>query len=211
MFKHLFGHHGQPGHGPKHQRDDRPHHGGGMFEDDEQRGPRGHHGPHGPRGREGGGRGARMFEQGALRIVMLHLLQEKPRHGYDMIKAIEQLVGGGYSPSPGVIYPTLTLLEEMGYASVQGEDGGKKLYTLSPEGQAHLEEKDNVEALQQVLRKFELRRQERPDADSPELQRAVQNFRMALHTRLAKGKLAREELHAIIDIIDRAAVAVERV
>ncbi|ADJ65109.1 PadR-like family transcription regulator protein [Herbaspirillum seropedicae SmR1] len=149
--------------------------------------------------------------RGALRIVMLHLLQEKPRHGYDMIKAIEQLVGGGYSPSPGVIYPTLTLLEEMGYASVQGEDGGKKLYTLSPEGQAHLEEKDNVAALQQVLRKFELRRQERPDADSPELQRAVQNFRMALHTRLAKGKLAREELHAIIDIIDRAAVAVERV
>jgi len=179
-----------------------------MFEDDEQRGLRGHHGP---RGREGGGRGARMFEQGALRIVMLHLLQEKPRHGYDMIKAIEQLVGGGYSPSPGVIYPTLTLLEEMGYASVQGEDGGKKLYTLSAEGQAHLDEKDNVEALQQVLRKFELRRQERPDADSPELQRSVQNFRMALHTRLAKGKLAREELHAIIDIIDRAAVAVERV
>ncbi|MBN9359453.1 PadR family transcriptional regulator [Herbaspirillum huttiense] len=207
MFKHLFNQPGEPGHGPKHQRHDRPHHGGGLFEDDEPRGPRGHHGPG---GREGGGRGARMFEQGALRIVMLHLLQEKPRHGYDMIKAIEQLVGGGYSPSPGVIYPTLTLLEEMGHASVQGEDGGKKLYTLSAEGKAYLEEKENAELLQQVLRKFELRRQERPDADSPELRRAVQNFRMALHTRLAKGKLAKEELHAIIDIIDRAAVAVER-
>lgn len=208
MFKHLFNHLGQPGHGPKHQRHDRGHHGGGLFDDEDARGPRGHHGPGGREG--GGGRGARMFEQGALRIVMLHLLQEKPRHGYDMIKAIEQLVGGGYSPSPGVIYPTLTLLEEMGHASVQGEDGGKKLYTLSAEGQAYLEEKENAELLQQVLRKFELRRQERPDADSPELRRAVQNFRMALHTRLAKGKLAKEELHAIIDIIDRAAVAVER-
>ncbi|ONN67676.1 PadR family transcriptional regulator [Herbaspirillum sp. VT-16-41] len=207
MFKHLFGHHGQPGHGPMHQRHDRPHHGGGLFDEE---GHRGHHGPRGREGGGGGGRGARMFEQGALRIVMLHLLQEKPRHGYDMIKAIEQLVGGGYSPSPGVIYPTLTLLEEMGHASVQGEEGGKKLYTISTEGRAHLEEKENAEILQQVLRKFELRRQERPDADSPELRRAVQNFRMALHTRLAKGKLQQEELHAIIDIIDRAAVAVER-
>lgn len=203
MFKHFMA---RAGHGPKHHRFDRPHHGGGMFEEE---GPRGHHGPRGREGGGGGGRGARMFEQGALRIVMLHLLQEKPRHGYDMIKAIEQLVGGGYSPSPGVIYPTLTLLEEMGFASVQGEEGGKKLYSISPEGQAHLEE--NAELLQQVLRKFELRRQERPDADSPELQRAVQNFRMALHTRLAKGRLSKEELHAIIDIIDRAAVAVERV
>lgn len=202
MFKHLFA---RPGQGPKHHRFDRPHHGGGLFGEE---GPRGHHGP---RGREGGGgRGARMFEQGALRIVMLHLLQEKPRHGYDMIKAIEQLVGGGYSPSPGVIYPTLTLLEEMGFASVQGEEGGKKLYSISPEGQAHLQEPDNAQALQQVLQKFALRRQERPDADSPELQRAVQNFRMALHARLAKGRLSKEELHAIIDIIDGAAVAVER-
>ncbi|KAF1038571.1 MAG: Transcriptional regulator YqjI [Herbaspirillum frisingense] len=196
MFRHLFA---RAGHGPKHHRFDRPHHGGGMFDD--------HGHGHGPRGREGG-RGARMFEQGALRVVMLHLLQEKPRHGYEIIKAIEQLVGGGYSPSPGVVYPTLTLLEEMGYASVETEDGGKKLYRISADGEAHLQE--NAEMLQQVLRKFEIRRQERPDADSPELRRAVQNFRMALHTRLAKGQLSKEELHAIVDLIDKAAVDIER-
>ncbi|MFJ3046864.1 PadR family transcriptional regulator [Herbaspirillum chlorophenolicum] len=195
MFRHLMA---RAGHGPKHHRFDRPHHGGGgMFDEG------------GPRGREGGGRGARMFEQGALRIVMLHLLQEKPRHGYEIIKAIEQLVGGGYSPSPGVVYPTLTLLEEMGYATVEAEEGGKKLYRITAEGEADL--KENEPLLRQVLRKFEMRRQERPDADSPELRRAVQNFRMALHTRLAKGELSKEELHAVIDIIDKAAVAVERV
>ncbi|MBB5391473.1 MULTISPECIES: PadR family transcriptional regulator [unclassified Herbaspirillum] len=194
MFRHLMA---RAGHGPKHHRFDRPHHGaGGMFDEG------------GPRGREGG-RGARMFEQGALRIVMLHLLQEKPRHGYEIIKAIEQLVGGGYSPSPGVVYPTLTLLEEMGYATVAAEEGGKKLYRISAEGEADL--KANEALLQQVLHKFEMRRQERPDADSPELRRAVQNFRMALHTRLAKGALSKEELHAVVDIIDQAAVAVERV
>jgi DNA-binding PadR family transcriptional regulator len=140
---------------------------------------------------------------------MLHLLQEKPRHGYEIIKAIEQLVGGGYSPSPGVVYPTLTLLEEMGYATVEAEEGGKKLYRITAEGEADL--KENEPLLRQVLRKFEMRRQERPDADSPELRRAVQNFRMALHTRLVKGELSKEELHAVIDIIDKAAVAVERV
>ncbi|NUU01884.1 PadR family transcriptional regulator [Herbaspirillum robiniae] len=194
MFRHLMA---RAGHGGKHHhRFDRPHHGGGMFEE------------RGPRERGEGGRGARMFEQGALRVVMLHLLQEKPRHGYEIIKAIEQLVGGGYSPSPGVVYPTLTLLEEMGYASVGNEDGGKKLYSITAEGQAHLQE--NNEMLQQVLRKFEIRRAERPDEDSPELRRAVQNFRMALHARLARGRLSKEELHAIVDIIDQAAVAVER-
>lgn len=203
MFKHLMG---RAGHGPKHHRFDRPQRGGHLFDEG---GPRGREDGRGGRGEHGGGRGSRMFEQGALRLVMLHLLEEKPRHGYEVIKAIEQMVGGGYTPSPGVVYPTLTLLEEMGYATVQAEEGGKKLYRITDEGQAHL--KENGEVLAQVLRKFELRRQEQPDADAPELRRAVQNFRMALHARLAKGQLSKEELHAVVDIIDRAAVAVERV
>jgi DNA-binding PadR family transcriptional regulator len=184
-----------------HHRFERSHHGGGLFD---ERGPD----ERGPRGREGGGRG-RMFEQGALRVVILHLLQEKPRHGYEIIKEVEVLVGGGYSPSPGVIYPTLTLLEEMGYATVEAEEGGKKLYRITAEGDAHLQE--NSVMLQQILKKFELRREPRPGTDSPELRRATQNFRMALHTRLAKGELSKQELHAMIDIIDQAAVAIERV
>src|ERR1700684_3168633 len=83
------------------------------------------------RGRHGFGRHGRpdrVFEQGDLRLVLLKLIADKPRHGYELIKAVEEAVGGAYAPSPGVVYPTLTLLEDMGYATVQAEaEGGKKL------------------------------------------------------------------------------------
>ena len=65
----------------------------------------------------GARRGGRMFDQGDLKLVILQLLEEKPRHGYDIIKELGERVGGEYSPSPGVVYPTLTMLEDMGYAS----------------------------------------------------------------------------------------------
>jgi len=71
--------------------------------------------PFGPGRGRGGWRGGRVFDQGDLKYVILQLLAEKPRHGYEIIKAIEEQVAGAYSPSPGVIYPTLTLLEELGY------------------------------------------------------------------------------------------------
>jgi len=73
------------------------------------RGLRGHHGPR---------RAERVFDQGDLRFVILKLISQAPSHGYEIIKAIEEKVGGAYSPSPGVIYPTLTLLEELGYVTV---------------------------------------------------------------------------------------------
>src|SRR5512142_2757066 len=78
----------------------------------------------------GGGRGGlgRFFAHGNLRLVILNLIGEKPRHGYEIIRAIEDAVGGAYSPSPGVIYPTLTLLEELGFVTVESAEGGKKLY-----------------------------------------------------------------------------------
>jgi DNA-binding PadR family transcriptional regulator len=93
-------------------------------------------------GRRRGGpfRGGRMFEQGDLKYVILQLLDEKPRHGYDIIKALEERSGGTYSPSPGTVYPTLTMLEEMGYARALTEEGGKKIYEITPEGKAYLAE-----------------------------------------------------------------------
>jgi len=196
MFKRFIGGH----HGAPHHRLDRPHHGGGLFDE-------GGRGGRGGRGGGEGGRGPRVFEQGSLRLVILHLLQEKPRHGYEVIKAIEQLVGGSYSPSPGVIYPTLTLLEEMGYAEVEAEQAGKKLYRINAGGQAFLAE--NQAALELILKRLEAQQMAR-GTDSPELRRAVQNFKLALHTRLAKGALEQAQLHAIIDLIDRVAVAIER-
>jgi DNA-binding PadR family transcriptional regulator len=81
-----------------------------------------------------------MFEQGDLRFVILRLLDEKPRHGYEIIKALEERSGGTYSPSPGTVYPTLSMLEDLGYARATTEESGKKIYEITPEGRAHLAE-----------------------------------------------------------------------
>jgi DNA-binding PadR family transcriptional regulator len=90
----------------------------------------------------------RMLASGDLRLVALFLIEEQPRHGYDLIKAIEERSAGFYSPSPGVVYPALTYLEEAGYATAHAE-ANKKLYTITEEGRAHLS--DNREAIQSTL------------------------------------------------------------
>jgi DNA-binding PadR family transcriptional regulator len=81
-----------------------------------------------------------MFEQGDLKYVILRLLAEKPRHGYEIIKELEDRFSGAYAPSAGTVYPTLTLLEDLGYATVVPEEGGKKVYSITPEGEKYLEE-----------------------------------------------------------------------
>ena len=98
-------------------------------------------------GRRGGGRGGawrggggRMFEQGDLKLVVLRLLEERPRHGYDIIKALEDQSGGLYSPSPGAVYPTLQLLEELGHARAVDEGGGRRIYEITDAGRAYLAE-----------------------------------------------------------------------
>src|SRR4051812_29513641 len=86
---------------------------------------------------QGGGRGRRLgrvLDHGDLRYVLLHLVAEKPRHGYELIKAIEEKFGGMYSPSPGVVYPTLTHLDELGYLRTEAGGGTMKLYSITDEG-----------------------------------------------------------------------------
>ncbi|RYF66006.1 MAG: PadR family transcriptional regulator, partial [Comamonadaceae bacterium] len=93
-------------------------------------------GHEGRRGGRGGGGGGRVFGHGGLRFVLLQLIADKPSHGYELIKAIEERLGGAYSPSPGTVYPTLTLLEELGYVSVgTADEGGRKRYTVTTAGQ----------------------------------------------------------------------------
>ena len=82
-----------------------------------------------------GGRGGRRFDGGELRLVILALIAEKPRHGYEVIKALGERAGGDYSPSPGVVYPTLALLEVTGLATASADEAGRKLYAVTPEGQ----------------------------------------------------------------------------
>jgi len=98
-------------------------------------------GRHGMRG-DGGGdmmRAGRMLAQGDLRLLALALIAEQPRHGYEIIKVLEEKTEGWYAPSPGIVYPTLTYLEEAGYVTAQA-DGAKRLYTITGEGRAYLEE-----------------------------------------------------------------------
>ena len=82
-------------------------------------------------------RARRMLAQGDLRLVALALIAEAPRHGYEIIKLLEEKTADWYSPSPGIVYPTLTFLEEAGYVTASTE-GSKKLYTITEEGSAYL-------------------------------------------------------------------------
>jgi DNA-binding PadR family transcriptional regulator len=119
------------------------------------RGGRGRHGfGFGGRHGFGGGdmiRAGRMLATGDLRLIALALIAEQPRHGYEIIKVLEEKTAGWYSPSPGIVYPTLTFLEEAGYVTAQTE-GAKKLYTITDEGRAHLDQnRDFVEAVLERL------------------------------------------------------------
>jgi len=88
--------------------------------------------------RRGGRGGTRRLEKGYLKYLVLRLLSERPRHGYELLRAFEERFGGHYVPSPGVLYPALQLLEELGYVAVQPEDG-RKVYRLTAAGQRFLE------------------------------------------------------------------------
>ncbi|CAN5841716.1 hypothetical protein BH11GEM2_BH11GEM2_33590 [soil metagenome] len=84
--------------------------------------------------------GGRMFEHGDLKLVILNLLEEKPRHGYEIIKDLEERSGGRYTPSAGAVYPTVTMPEDLGSAVATPEEGGTKVYAITDAGRAHLAE-----------------------------------------------------------------------
>lgn len=164
---------------------------------------------HGHGGRRGGdGRLGRLFEHGDLRFVILYLIAEKPRHGYEIIKAIEDMARGTYSPSPGTIYPALTLLEDQGYVTVEAGDGSKKLHALSEDGRAYLEaNRSTVEAL---LARIAQVGAARGDSPAPQIVRAVENLKLALRLRLDHGPLNEDQARTIAEALDRAAGEVER-
>ena len=157
----------------------------------------------------GGGRHAlgRFFAHGDLRLVILNLIADKPRHGYELIKEIEDSVGGAYSPSPGVIYPTLTLLEELGYAEAAA-DGAKKLYTITDEGRAFLiANQATVEMLRQRMAEAS---GTHGRGRAAAIVRAMENLKMALRLRAASGGVNDETIDAIAAVIDEAAKKVEK-
>jgi DNA-binding PadR family transcriptional regulator len=89
-----------------------------------------------------------MFGHGDLKLLLLALIEQQPRHGYELIRIIEDMFQGHYTPSPGAIYPTLTMLEELGYVQIENEQGNRKLYAITDAGRAFLDEnRAEVEAV----------------------------------------------------------------
>ena len=156
-----------------------------------------------------GRRSERMFEQGDLRLILLKLIAEKPRHGYELIKAVEDTTGGAYTPSPGVVYPTLTQLEDLGYAKVREAEGGKKLFSITPEGEAYLVEQAGVMA--ELTAKVEGIAAANRGRSAPQVLRALENLKMALRMRLSRGPVTDEQVPAIAAALDDAARKVEGV
>ena len=151
----------------------------------------------------------RLFAHGDLRLVILALIAEKPRYGYEIIKAIEDAVAGAYSPSPGTIYPTLTLLEELGHVTVApSEDGTKKLHAITDAGRSFLEA--NRPALDALRQRMEEAGKAQASAEAPQIVRAMENLRLALRLRLAHGALTPEQVDALAAALDAAATAIER-
>ena len=155
------------------------------------------------------GRSGRMFEQGDLKLVILRLLEEKPRHGYEIIKELETRSRGAYSPSPGTVYPTLTMLEDLGYARAVPEEGGKRIYEITDEGRKHLAEhgpavNDIFERISRFVEGF---------VDSPmmEVNQAFKSVARATYATATGHMNDKEVLAKIKDALARASAEIDAI
>ncbi|HEU4497970.1 MAG TPA: PadR family transcriptional regulator [Sphingomicrobium sp.] len=164
------------------------------------------------RGGWGGRRGRdrkRMFEGGELRLVLLKLIADEPRHGYELIKAVEDMTGGEYAPSPGIVYPTLTMLEDMGLIAEKKSKDSKKVYEATDEGRSHLEQ--NSDEIDELIERLEGHGNHRRRGQRPEIGRAIGNLMAALRNRIAHEGWNEQLLDEVVDILDDAAQRIERV
>ena len=148
----------------------------------------------------------RLFDAGDIRLVILKLLSEQPSYGYQLIKTMEQRLSGGYTPSAGVIYPTLTMLEEEGLAATAIENG-KKVYSVTSEGMEFLQANKRrigelFERLDEAGRGFRRGR-------SPEVMKAFRNLRSAVVARLFRESVTPEQIRRITEAINAAAKAID--
>ncbi|PKF32832.1 PadR family transcriptional regulator [Acinetobacter proteolyticus] len=152
------------------------------------------------------GRRGRLFESGRMKLLVLHLIQQSPKHGYEIIKEISDLVGDGYTPSAGTIYPTLTALEEMNLIRVL--DAERKQYQITDYGDSYLKEQQDM--LLALLQKLRLRREIHNNDQLIDIHRAMENLKTALRLKLNIADLQQEQIHQIAEQIDQAAIAIGR-
>jgi DNA-binding PadR family transcriptional regulator len=165
---------------------------------------------HRHRGRHHGGHHrhtGRLFDYGELRLVVLSLIHEQPRHGYDLMRAIEERMGGSYSPSPGVIYPTLSWLEDSGYATTETESAGRKRYRITTEGEAFLAA--NRAAIDALFSRIGPPGGGRYRGVPTPVLRGMENLKLALRLRLKQGAFDDATVSKIAAALDAAAHAVE--
>jgi len=143
-----------------------------------------------------------MFGHGDLKLLLLALIEQQPRHGYELIRLIEEMFHGHYSPSPGAIYPTLTMLEELGHAQVENEQGGRKLYAITDAGRTFLEE--NRAAVEAVMSRTE---QSARMAAKMSMPMSIRNAMHALkHALLMRGtEWTKAETQRVASILEKAA------
>ncbi|MBO9603727.1 MAG: PadR family transcriptional regulator [Novosphingobium sp.] len=162
-------------------------------------------------GRGGGGRGGRrgrMFASGELRLVLLKLIADQSRHGYELIKAIEELTGGTYVPSAGTVYPTLAQLADEGLIEDTAGEGSRKAFAATDAGRTEIDERgEEVEAL--IARLAELGKQDERHR-SPEVFRALMNLGSVLKNTVFRGNPDADKLQQIVDILDETAKRIER-
>jgi DNA-binding PadR family transcriptional regulator len=149
-----------------------------------------------------------VFDQGDLRWVILKLISEKPSHGYELIKAIEDRLGGAYSPSPGVVYPTLTLLEELGLIAATQSDGAKKAYGITEEGEKALAE--NLSTVETIFQRISSIAERVGGGPDPRILRAMESLRTALRLKLESGRLGEAQAAEIARALDAAVQTIEQ-
>ena len=159
----------------------------------------------GPRGR---GRRGRMFGTGELRLALLALIAENPSHGYELIKGIEEMTGGGYAPSPGAVYPTLQLLEDEGAIEEAEAEGAKKPFAATDKGRAELAER--AEEVEGLMRRLDRHAERATHVRSSDMFRAMGNLANVLKNRARAGKLDERTISEIVDMIDEMAKRIER-
>ena len=168
-----------------------------------------HHGDRSERGdRSGRRRGGRAFDYGELRLLTLAMIAEAPRHGYELMKGIEERMGGSYSPSPGVMYPTLAWLEDMGYAAAETEAAGRRRYRITAEGEAFLTA--NRAAVDDLFARLGQAGGNAAEGVPAPVVRGMENLKLALRLRLRLGPIGAEAAQGIAAALDAAAQTVER-
>lgn len=154
-------------------------------------------------------RKSRLFEPGHMKLLVLFLIEQAPRYGYEIIKGIGELVGGGYSPSTGTIYPTLSYLEDMEFVGIEKSDSDRKQYKITVAGINHL--KGQKEHLEHILGRLETRREIQNNDQYLDIYRAMENLKTSLRLKLKNSALTEETIHQIAKSIDQAAVCISRI